>query len=132
VHGRQKRHRRAHHHAAQSDSAIVHALTRSYIQNTDPGGVSVFEYQEGFIHSKNFVSDDSYGVVGTINLDYRSLYLHYECGVWLYNTPSVAALKDDYLKTLGRCRQISAGDCNAVPWYKNTVRQFLRLFAPLL
>jgi cardiolipin synthase len=116
---------------AQSDSAIVHALTRSYYKILTQAGVSIFEYQGGFIHSKNFVSDDSYGVVGTINLDYRSLYLHYECGVWLYNTPSVAALKDDYLKTLACCRRISIDDCNAVPWYKNTVRQFLRLFAPL-
>ncbi len=117
---------------AKSDSAIVHALTQSYYKILTQAGVKIFEYQDGFIHSKNFVSDDQYGVVGTINLDYRSLYLHYECGVWLYGTRSVAALKNDYIKTLERSKYISLDDCLAVPWHKNAVREFLRLFAPLL
>lgn len=117
---------------AKSDSAIIHALTRSYYKILTLAGVKIFEYQEGFIHSKNFVSDDIYGVVGTINLDYRSLYLHYECGVWLCDTPSVKALKNDYMKTLEKSKYISLDESDAVPWYKEAARKFLRLFAPLL
>ncbi len=69
------------------------------------------QYSSGFIHSKTFVADDEVATIGTANLDYRSLYLHFECGVCLYKTDAVMELKEDFLKTLQSCQQITEKDC---------------------
>ena len=71
------------------DKRFVHFTTKSYYRDLIEGGVKIYEYEQGFMHSKMFVSDDSVATVGTVNLDYRSLYLHFECGVCLYNTESI-------------------------------------------
>ena len=91
----------------------------------------MYEYSAGFNHSKTFVSDDRVATVGTTNLDFRSLYLHFECGVWMYRTGSVAAVKEDFLNTLPVCNEITLLDCS-----RNTAQRIfqdiLRLFAPLM
>ena len=61
--------------------------------------IKIYEYEPGFIHAKNFISDDKVGVVGTINLDYRSLVHHYECGVFMVNNPSILDIKEDFIET---------------------------------
>jgi cardiolipin synthase len=71
-------------------------------------------------------------VVGTINLDFRSLYLHFECGVWMYNTDSVQQLKESTLEALKVSRQIEMGDIKNTPKYKQIARTILRIFAPLM
>ena len=76
--------------------------------------------------------DDEYAVVGTINLDYRSLYLHYECAAWLYKTKSVLEVRDDYLETLKVSQKITSADFNMIPWYRKIMFAFLRIFAPLM
>ena len=76
--------------------------------------------------------DDCYGVVGTINLDYRSLYLHFECAVWLYRCSCLAAIKEDYLKTLEKCQPITPEECRNTKWYRKLGRSILRVFAPLM
>lgn len=76
--------------------------------------------------------DDSYATVGTVNLDYRSLYLHVECGVWLYKTESIGAIKADYLKTLEVCEEISLEKCRSVSKPVKLLRACLRTFAPLM
>lgn len=88
-----------------ADKTIVHAVTRSYYPELLKSGVRIYEYVPGFMHSKAFVVDDEVAVVGTINLDYRSLYLHFENGVWLYQTPSVLQVRDDFLPDLKRMRR---------------------------
>ncbi len=113
------------------DKFFVHMTTRSYYRELIHAGVKIYEYSKGFIHAKTFVSDDITATVGTTNLDFRSLYLHFECGVQLYNTGSVADIKNDYLKTLKCCTEITMEDCR----YNFFVRLFqdiLRLFAPLM
>ena len=75
-------------------------VTQSYYLPLIEAGVKIYEYAPGFIHAKSFVVDDKYATVGTINLDYRSLYLHFECGCWLYNTDSIKQIKEDFHKTL--------------------------------
>ena len=82
------------------DKWYVHMVTRAYYGQLVSGGVKIYEYTPGFIHAKTFVSDDQMATVGTINLDYRSLYLHFECGVWMYGTPMVMDMKEDFLKTI--------------------------------
>ena len=95
-------------------------------------GVRIYEYTPGFIHAKTFAVDDDYGTVGTVNLDYRSLYLHFECGVWMYRSSSVLAVKQNFLEHLSECQEITLGDCRSVRWYRRLGRSILRVFAPLL
>lgn len=115
-----------------ADKNFVHAVTRSYYDVLLRSGVRIYEYTPGFMHSKTFVVDDEYGVVGTINLDYRSLYLHFECGVWLYKTESAAQIKEDFLETLKVCTEMSLTQYENIPLYKRITWSILRLFAPLM
>ena len=85
------------------DKWYVHLLTRAYYQQLIEAGVKIYEYKPGFIHSKTFVADDEMGVVGSINLDYRSLYLHFECGILMYKSKAVLEIKEYFLKTLEVC-----------------------------
>ncbi len=66
-----------------------------------------------------FVSDDKTATVGTTNLDYRSLYLHFECGVWLYKNRAVAQVKEDFLASLQVCQEIQLEDCPSGLFYKH-------------
>lgn len=75
------------------DKKMVFLLTQSYYKQLIEAGVRVYEYTPGFVHSKTFVCDDEIATVGTINLDYRSLYLHFECGVWMYQSQAVREAK---------------------------------------
>ncbi|MCQ4950505.1 cardiolipin synthase [Bittarella massiliensis (ex Durand et al. 2017)] len=115
-----------------ADKWYVHAVTRAYYESLVECGVRIYEYTPGFIHSKTFSVDDEYGVVGTINMDYRSLYLHFECAAWLYRTRSVLQIKEEFLRTLLECQEITLDDCRNVPWPKKLGRACLRAFAPLM
>ncbi|MBO3356407.1 MAG: cardiolipin synthase [Clostridium perfringens] len=114
------------------DKWYAHIVTRAYYPQLIESGVKIYEYTPGFIHSKTFVSDDEIGIVGTINMDYRSLYLHFECGVWLYKTKSVGQIKDDFLKTLEKCQRITLEDCAKVKVPTRILRSIIRVFAPLM
>lgn len=88
------------------DKKIIFRMTRSNYKELLKAGVEIYEYTPGFLHAKSYVSDDESAVVGTINMDYRSLYLHFECGAYLYKTPTVMDVKNDFLETLKRARKI--------------------------
>ncbi|MDR3276716.1 MAG: cardiolipin synthase [Treponema sp.] len=113
------------------DKWYVRIVSRSYYRQLIQAGVRVYEYSQGFNHSKTFVSDDRVATVGTTNLDFRSLYLHFECGVWVCKNRVVQAVKADFLQTLPRCHEISPADCS-----RNLVQRLfqdlLRVFAPLM
>ncbi|MEG1972178.1 MAG: phospholipase D-like domain-containing protein, partial [Oscillospiraceae bacterium] len=115
------------------DKWYVHMVTRAYYPQLIAGGVKIYEYEPGFIHAKTFVSDDQIATVGTINLDYRSLYLHYECGVWMYGTSAIGEMKEDFLKTQEKSIPI---DMNSPiiksKGIKKLVCAVLRVFAPLM
>lgn len=113
------------------DKKFVHNVTRSYYKELIDGGVKVYEYSKGFIHSKTFVTDDATAVVGTTNLDYRSLYLHFECGVAVYGKDFAKAVKEDFEEILPSCKEITAQDCKE-NIFKRIYTAFLRLFAPLM
>ena len=115
-----------------ADKWFVHAVTRAYYKKLTKLGVKIYEYTPGFIHAKNFVSDDSVAVVGTINLDFRSLYLHFECATWMYKTDCVLDVKADYLKTLEECQEITYEDCLNVNFFVRIGRSLLRLFSPMM
>ena len=82
------------------DKKLAFRLTRSYYSVLMRAGVKIYEYTPGFLHAKSFVSDDRVGVVGTINLDFRSLYLHFECATLFFGGDAVRALRDDALSTM--------------------------------
>jgi len=113
------------------DKWFVAIVSRSYYRQLIKTGVKIYEYTIGFNHSKTFVSDDRVATVGTTNLDFRSLYLHFECGACMYKTASVAKVKEDFINTLSVCREITLRDCsrNAL---QRIVQDVLRLFAPLM
>ena len=113
------------------DKALIHMTTRSYYRELIRGGVKIYEYSKGFIHSKTFVSDDQTATVGTTNLDFRSLYLHFECGVWMSGSSAVLQVKEDFLNTLKDCQQISVEECRGNP-ITRLFQDLLRLVAPLL
>lgn len=114
------------------DKKTVFEVTRAYYKELLAAGVKIYEYEPGFIHSKNFVVDDRYASVGTVNMDYRSMFLHFENGVLLYDTPSVADIKADFLETQEKSLAVTYGDCLNVPLYRRMFRAVLRAFATLL
>jgi cardiolipin synthase len=116
----------------KADKKLIFEVSRSYYKTLIESGVKIFEYTPGFIHSKMYVSDDEYGVVGTINMDYRSMYFLFECGVWLYGSSSVYDIKEDFLSTLEICRQITLEDFKEIKWYRTLADSVLRIFAPLM
>ena len=113
------------------DKALIHLTTRSFYRELIYGGVKIYEYSKGFMHSKIFVSDDQIATVGTTNLDFRSLHLHFECGVWMYNSKAVLQIKKDYFDTLNECTQITLEECiERLPI--RVFQEILRIFAPLM
>jgi cardiolipin synthase len=113
------------------DKWPVRIVSRSYYRQLIQAGVHIYEYSQGFNHSKAFVCDDKVATVGTTNLDFRSLYLHFECGVLLVGSSEVDKVKQDFLETLGKSHEISMADCH----YNLAQRLFqdiLRIFAPLM
>ncbi|MCR5795041.1 MAG: cardiolipin synthase [Solobacterium sp.] len=111
------------------DKKLVWYITKSYYKTLIQGGVRIFEYVPGFVHSKVFVSDDTTAAVGTINLDYRSLYLHFENGTYLYGSEKIADIRDDYLQACAQCNEISLEECWTGPLTEFALC-VLRLFAP--
>jgi len=88
------------------DKKLIFRLTRSYYRFLLAAGVKIYEYTPGFLHAKSFVSDDKIAVVGTINLDYRSLYLHFECATLIYNGEVISEIKQDALDTISESQKI--------------------------
>ena len=94
--------------------------------------MKIYEYEPGFTHAKIFVSDDEKATVGSINLDFRSLYLHFECGTYLYRNSTVADVEKDFEKTLEKCISVTLKDCAQYNWFGIKAGRFLRLIAPLM
>ena len=114
------------------DKKLVYMITRSYYQQLHRAGVKIYEYRPGFLHAKSIVSDDDTAVVGTINMDFRSFFLHFECATCFYNSSVVAAVKQDIMETINVSRRIDDEWLRRVPWIRSIMASVLRLFAPLL
>ncbi len=91
------------------DKKMIYRLTRSYYHTLTCAGVKIYEYTPGFVHAKSIVCDDRITLVGTINMDFRSLYLHFECGVLMTGTGIALAVRDDNLAMMEKCRKIEKG-----------------------
>jgi len=114
-----------------ADKKLVHRLSRSYYNFLLEAGVKIYEYTPGFLHAKSFISDDEVAVVGTINLDYRSLYLHFECATLLFRSSAIQDIKDDFIKTLEASREIKPESGRRRLLYE-LIDSILHLFAPLM
>lgn len=114
------------------DKWYVHMVSRSYYQTLIRSGVKIYEYQPGFIHAKMFLCDDDCAVVGTANLDYRSLYLHYENAVVLYGCPAISDVHRDILKILDESRLITTEELKTKLRGTAALTAFLKLLAPLM
>ena len=114
------------------DKPTVFEMTRANYEPLLKGGVRIFEYTPGFVHSKLFLADDESVAVGTVNLDFRSLYLHFEDGVWLYRADCVADVRRDFDETFGQCREVTLADTAKVHLPRRLYRAILRLLSPLM
>lgn len=113
------------------DKKYAFALAVAHYSLLTEAGVKIYEYTPGFVHAKLFVSDDRKCAVGTINMDYRSLYHHFECGIYAEDIPAVADMKEDFLKTQENCQFVSYQMANKIhPVYWGFGR-ILRVIAPL-
>ena len=112
------------------DKKLIFRMSRSFYQVLLTGGVKIYEYTPGFVHAKSLVCDDRAATVGTVNLDYRSLFLHFENNSLFYRGSIVARVKEDFLATQSQCRAVEACDmkCYSRRWIVDGV---LRIFAPL-
>ncbi|MDL2211565.1 cardiolipin synthase [Erysipelotrichaceae bacterium OttesenSCG-928-M19] len=114
------------------DKWYIFAVTRAYYEQLLECEVEIYEYTPGFLHAKSIVVDDLYGYVGSVNLDYRSLFLHFENGVWLYKTNSILEIKEDFKDIIKVSQQITLEDAQNVVWYRKLGRTILRVFSPLM
>lgn len=114
------------------DKKIIFEVTRAHYPPLLEAGVRIFEYTPGFLHAKNFAVDDQYATVGSINMDYRSMFLHFEDGVWLCGDPTVLDVKRDFLETQAISEEITLEAVRRYPWPRQLLRSILRMFAPLM
>lgn len=114
------------------DKKLVYYLGRSYYYELLKAGVKIYEYKYGFVHSKMFISDDIKAVVGTINLDYRSLYLHFECSCYIYNNKVINDIKSDYVNTIKNSYEVTIEDIKKYSIIKRMIGRILRFLAPLM
>lgn len=114
------------------DKPAAFWLAKTYYKELLKSGVEIFEYTPGFVHAKVFVSDDNKGTVGTINFDYRSLYLHFECGAYFYGCDMLKDIEKDFQATLTKCHRVTEEDCKNRPLLQKLFGYILRIFAPLM
>lgn len=114
------------------DKAIPYALAKTHYASLLESGVKIYEYTPGFVHAKVFVSDSAEAVVGTINLDYRSLYHHFECATYLYHTDCIHDMEADFQETLAKCRQVTMETVRKEKWNVKLTGRLMKAVAPLL
>ncbi len=114
------------------DKWYAFVVAKTYYKELIEGGVQIYEYTPGFVHAKVFVSDDDTATVGTVNLDYRSLYLHFECGAFIYNNAEVDKIERDFQQTLAKCHKVTLMEVKNRTLVTKIAGQILRLAAPLM
>ena len=114
------------------DKKTVFMVTRANYRELLESGVKIYEYTPGFIHAKTYICDGEYAVVGTINTDYRSLFLNFECAALLYRNSAIGDMYSDFLETVDACRPITLETVTAAAWPVRLAQSFLNAFAPML
>ena len=114
------------------DKKVAYALAKTHYRRLTEAGVKIYEYVPGFVHAKVFVSDDRKAVVGSINLDYRSLYHHFECATYLYQTYCIAEIEQDFQETLEKCRTVTAETIRKEKITTKLIGQTVKFLSPLM
>ncbi len=114
------------------DKKAVYMTTKSFIPPLVKAGVRVYTYTPGFVHAKMIITDDERAFIGTCNMDYRSFYLHYECGALLYNTDTIPEMKSDFLATLDDSHEVAYEEIKDYTVFTRLGYSVLRLIAPLM
>lgn len=114
------------------DKRYVFEVTRAHYPPLLDAGVKIYEYTPGFLHAKNFVVDDRFATVGTVNLDYRSLFLHFEDGVWLCEAPCIQDIRRDFEQTMAQSQPVTLRQFKHLNILLQLYRSILRVFAPLM
>ncbi len=114
------------------DKEAPYALAKTHYKSLLASGVKIYEYTPGFVHAKVFVSDDCRAVVGTINLDYRSLYHHFECAAYMYRTDCIADIETDFQKTMEKCQLVTDETIRKEKKFRKVVGAVMKAFSPLL
>ncbi|WRS26708.1 cardiolipin synthase [Oscillospiraceae bacterium MB08-C2-2] len=114
------------------DKWYVHLLSRSYYNHLIQAGITIYEYSPGFMHGKMIVADDEIATVGTCNMDFRSFYLHYECGAVFYLSSMVGKVKADMEATFAVSHKVTLEEARKISLPMRVVRAFIKLFAPLM
>lgn len=113
------------------DKKMIFNMTRSFYKRLMNAGVKIYEYEPGFIHAKTYIADDNYAMLGTINLDYRSLVHHFENGIWMYNCESIKDIKIDIENTLEKSIEVTSNMLKT-NILNRFFRALVRIFAPML
>ena len=114
------------------DKAVAYALAKTHYASLLDSGVQIYEYTPGFVHAKVFVCDDERAVVGTINLDYRSLYHHFECATYMYKTDCIADIETDFRDTLSKCMKVTRETMKKDKLKYKIIGPFAKILAPLM
>lgn len=114
------------------DKATAFSLAKSHYMGLMKSGVKIYEYTPGFVHAKVFVSDNEKAVVGTINLDYRSLYHHFECAAYLYRCSCISEIEADFQNTLASCSEVTKESLQREKTSLKIMGGLLKLIAPLM
>ncbi len=114
------------------DKKIVYYIARTFYPELLDAGIKVYEYEPGFVHAKAFVSDDICATIGTVNLDYRSFYHHFECGTYFYEHSVVREVEEDFQRTLQECIPVTEEYYARIPLWQKWVGKLFQLVAPLL
>ncbi|HNX65155.1 MAG TPA: phospholipase D-like domain-containing protein [Oscillospiraceae bacterium] len=113
------------------DKWYVHTVTHSNYPVLVQAGVRIYEFEPGFIHSKTIIADDEIGIVGTTNFDFRSFYLHFENGIYMYKSKAVMQVKNDYDQMMNQCIEITPEKCKTT-LLKKFILSVMKLFSPFL
>lgn len=116
----------------QPDKKLVHLMTRAHYSDLIKGGVKIYEFTPGFMHSKAIVCDDEVAVIGTSNFDYRSFYLHFENNIWMYKSKAVLEAKFAHEAALRKSHEYTLEMLNNQPGYSKLLASIIKVFAPLM
>ncbi|MBP3366288.1 MAG: cardiolipin synthase [Treponema sp.] len=117
---------------SKPDHFLTFCIGKTFLKTLVENGVHVYLYLPGFLHSKLFISDESIATVGSVNLDYRSFYHHFECGAVLYKNPEIEKIRRDFERIRLSCHEMQAEDYKKIPFFIRFLGRIFRVFAPLL
>lgn len=114
------------------DKKLVFYVSQSYYKELLDAGVKIYQYIPGFLHAKSILVDDEIGMIGTANLDYRSLYLHFEISCFLFQSSAVTDFAQDMLHIIDHSKEITQKEYRKIAWYKKLIAYVLRAVAPMI